>query len=111
MKRKPRLRAIKKALRKPDLYTPKEYERLMSGFYDELVRDELRKQNKRNKGFGYVERETSLGDSESGGDDGLRGESQQPKQSRQSKRSWFTKLLYQARSLVGLRASTHDGGD
>ena len=40
MKRKPRLRAIKKALRKPDLYTPKEYERLMSGFYDELVRDE-----------------------------------------------------------------------
>ena len=32
MKRKPRLRAIKKALRKPDLYTPKEYERLMSGF-------------------------------------------------------------------------------
>ena len=111
MKRKPRLRAIKKALRKPDLYTSEEYERLMSGFYDELVRDELRKQNKRNKGFGYVERETSLGDSESGGDDGLRGESQQSKQSRQPKRSWFTKLLYQARSLVGLRASTHDGGD
>ena len=84
MKRKPRLRAIKKALRKPDLYTPKEYERLMSGFYDELVRDELRKQNKRNKGFGYVERETSLCDSESGGDDGLCSESEQPEQSEQS---------------------------
>ena len=80
MKRKPRLRAIKKALRKPDLYTPKEYERLMSGFYDELVRDEIRKQNNRNKGFGYVESETGLDDSESGGDDGLCSESEQPEQ-------------------------------
>ena len=80
MKRKPRLRAIKKALRKPDLYTPKEYERLMSGFYDELVRDELRKQNNRNKGFGYVERETGISDSEVGGDDGLCSESEQPEQ-------------------------------
>ena len=81
MKRKPRLRAIKKALRKPDLYTSEEYERLMSGFYDELVRDELRKQNNRNKGFGYVEREIDLGDSESRGDDGICSESEQPEQS------------------------------
>ena len=84
MKRKPRLRAIKKALRKPDLYTSEEYERLMSGFYDELVRDELRKQNKRNKGFGYVEREIDLGDSESRGDDGICSESEQPEQSGES---------------------------
>ena len=81
MKRKPRLRAIKKALRKPDLYTSEEYERLMSGFYDELVRDEIRKQNNRNKGFGYVEREIDLGDSESGGDDGICSEGEQPEQS------------------------------
>ena len=81
MKRKPRLRAIKKALRKPDLYTPKEYERLMSGFYDELVLDEIRKQKYKKKGFGYVEREIDLGDSESGGDDGLCSESEQPEQS------------------------------
>ena len=84
MKRKPRLRAIKKALRKPDLYTPKEYERLMSGFYDELVRDELRKQTYKRKGFGYVEREIDLGDSEVGGDDGLRSEGEQPEQPEQS---------------------------
>ena len=84
MKRKPRLRAIKKALRKPDLYTSEEYERLMSGFYDELVRDEIRKQNNRKKGFGYVERETGISDSEIGGDDGVRGESQQPEQPGQS---------------------------
>ena len=80
MKRKPRLRAIKKALRKPDLYTPKEYEHLMSGFYDELVRDEIRKQHNRNKGFGYVECETGISDSEVGGDDGLCSESEQPEQ-------------------------------
>ena len=84
MKRKLRLRAIKKALRKPDLYTPEEYERLMSGFYDELVRDEIRKQNNRNKGFGYVEREIDLGDSESRGDDGICSESEQPEQSGES---------------------------
>ena len=90
MKRKPRLRAIKKALSKPDLYTPEEYERLMSGFYDELVRDELRKQNNRNKGFGYVQRETDLGDSQSGGDDGLCGESQQPEQSGEPESSGLT---------------------
>ena len=80
MKRKPRLRSIKKALRKPDLYTPEEYERLMSGFYDELVRDELRKQKYKRKGFGYVEREIDLGDSESGGDDGICSESIEPEQ-------------------------------
>ena len=84
MKRKPRLRAIKKALRKPDLYTSEEYERLLSGFYDELVRDELHKQTYKRKGFGYVEREIDLGDSESGGDDGICSESEQPEQSGES---------------------------
>ena len=83
MKRKGKLRAIKKALRKPDLYSPKEYEYLMSGFYDELVQDEIRKQNNKRKGIGYVERETSLGNPEVGGDDGLCSESEQPEQSGQ----------------------------
>ena len=81
MKRKGKLRAIKKALRKPDLYSPKEYEYLMSGFYDELVQDEIRKQKYKRKGFGYVEREIDLGDSESGGDDVLCSEGEQPEQS------------------------------
>ena len=80
MKRKPKLRAIKKALRKPDLYSNEEYNYLMSGFYDELVKDELRKQNNKRKGFGYVQRETGISDSEIGGDDGLRSESEQPEQ-------------------------------
>jgi hypothetical protein len=80
MKRKGKLRAIKKALRKPDLYSNEEYNYLMSGFYDELLKDELRKQNNKRKGFGYGQRETGIGDSESGGDDGLCSESEQPEQ-------------------------------
>ena len=36
------------------------------------------------------------------GDNGVRGKSEQPKESGQSKGSWFAKLLHKARSLVGL---------
>jgi hypothetical protein len=35
-------------------------------------------------------------------DDGLRGESEQSKEPRKSSSSWFTRLLHQTRSLVGL---------
>ena len=35
-------------------------------------------------------------------DDGLRGESEQSKESKQSNRGWFIGLLHKARSLVGL---------
>lgn len=90
MKRKVKLRAIKKALRKPDLYSNEEYNYLMSGFYDELVKDELRKQNNKRKGFGYVQRETGISDSEIGGDDGLRSESEQPEQPGQPESSGTT---------------------
>ena len=38
----------------------------------------------------------------SGKDDGLRGESEQSKESKQSNRGWFIGLLHKARSLVGL---------
>lgn len=45
--------------------------------------------------------ESSKRDSKGGGNDGLRGESQQPKESRQPKRKRFIRLLHKARSLVG----------
>jgi len=96
-KRKTAKKIIKLAKKHPTWYTKEEVK------YAKYIRKSLKKNN--------ATSETNIGDPESRGDDGLRGESQQPKQSRQSKRSWFTKLLYQARSLVGLRASTHDGGD
>ena len=87
-KRKTAKRIIKLAKKHPEWYTKEEVK------YAKYIRKELKKNN--------ATSETSDSHSQSGGDDGLRGESQQPKQSRQSKRSWFTKLLYQARSLVGL---------
>ena len=80
MNSKKRVRIIKKALRKPELYSEEEYKHLMSGFFDALVQDEMRKQSIKRKGFGYVESETGLDDSESGGDDWLRSESEQPEQ-------------------------------
>ena len=48
--------------------------------------------------------ERKLGDSNprGGKDDGVRGKSEQPQESRQPKRQWIVKLLHQARSLVGL---------
>tara|TARA_B100000427_G_scaffold86557_1_gene71107 strand:- start:2792 stop:3112 length:321 start_codon:yes stop_codon:yes gene_type:complete len=97
-KRKTAKRIIKLAKKHPEWYTKEDVK------YAKYIRKSLKKKH-------YATGEVSNGDSESGGDDGLRGESQQPEQPRQPKRSWFTKLLYQARSLVGLRASTHDGGD
>ena len=48
------------------------------------------------------ESEVNISDSESGGDDGVRGESQQPEESRQPKRSWVAKVLHKAWSLVSI---------
>ncbi len=88
--RKGKIRAIKKALRKPDLYSKEEYDYLLSGFYNELVKNEVRKQTIRSKGFGYVESETGISDSESRGDDGVRCEGEQPEQPGQSESSGST---------------------
>ena len=57
------------------------------------------------------ERKTSKRDSRRRKNDGVRSESEQPKEPKQSNRGWFVGLLHKARSLVGLRASTHDTGD
>ena len=48
------------------------------------------------------EREVSERNSRSGKDDGVRSESEQPKEPRQSKRQWFIGLLHKARALVRL---------
>ena len=47
------------------------------------VANAVRQVHNKRKGFGYVERETSLGNPEVGGDDGLCSESEQPEQSGQ----------------------------
>jgi len=83
--RKTAKRIIKLAKKHPEWYTREEVK------YAKLIRKRLKKNAKG---------ETSIGDSQSGGDDGLRGESQQPEQPRQSKRSRIARVLHKAWSLV-----------
>ena len=87
-KRKTAKRILKLAKKHPEWYTDLEVQ------YAKLIRKSLKKNN--------ATSETDNSHPESGGDDGLRGESQQPEQPRQSKRKWFAKVLHKAWSLVGL---------
>ena len=87
--RKDAKRIIKLAKKHPDWYTVEEVR------YVKLLRKSLKKtKNARS--------ETGDSHSRSGEDDGVRSESEQPQESRQPKNFWITKLLHQARSLVGL---------
>ena len=86
-KRKTAKRILKLAKKHPEWYTKEEVK------YAKYIRKKLKKN---------ATSETSDSHSQSGGDDGLCGESQQPEQPRQSKRKWFAKVLHKAWSLVGL---------
>ena len=72
---------IKLAKKHPDWYTKQE------AWYAKMIKDEsnISKRNTRSRK-----------------DNGLRGESEQSKESKQSNRGWFIGLLHKARSLVGL---------
>ena len=86
-KRKTAKRIIKLAKKHPEWYTKEDVK------YAKFIRKKLKKNDTS---------ETSDSNSRSGEDDRIRSEGEQPKEPRQSKRRWFTKLLYQARSLVRL---------
>ena len=86
-KRKTAKKIIKLAKKHPEWYTKEEVK------YAKLIRKRLKKN---------ATSEINISDSQSGGDDGLRGESQQPEQSRQPKRGWIAKVLHKASTLVGL---------
>ena len=85
--RKTAKRIIKLAKKHPEWYTKEEVK------YAKLIRKRLKKN---------ATSEINISDSQSGGDDGLRGESQQPEQPRQPKRGWIAKVLHKASTLVGL---------
>ena len=86
--RKTAKKIIKLAKKHPEWYTREEVK------YAKYIRKSLKKNN--------ATSETDNSDSQSGGDDGLRGESQQPEQSGQPKRGWIAKVLHKASTLVGL---------
>ena len=83
--RKAAKKIIKRSKKHPEYYTEQEV------LYAKLFR---RVTKKNAKG------ETNNSHSESGGDDGIRGEGEQPSEPRQSQGSWFIKVLHKARALV-----------
>ena len=85
-KRKPAKKLIKLAKKHPEWYTKEEVK------YAKLIRKKLKKN---------ATSETDNSHTQSRGNDGVRGEGEQPEQPRQPKGSWVTRLLHKARSLVG----------
>ena len=84
--RKTAKKIIKVAKKHPTWYTKEDVS------YAKLIRKKLKNN----------ECEVSNSDSQSRGDDGVCGESQQPEEPRQPKRGWFAEILYKASTLVGL---------
>ena len=74
---------IKRAKQHPEWYTKQEawYAKMIKNQYESKISNSNTRRRK---------------------DDGLRGESEQSKESKQSNRGWFIGLLHKARSLVGL---------
>ena len=87
-KRRTAKKIIKLAKKHPTWYTKEEVK------YAKYIRKSLKKNN--------ATSETDNSHTQSRGDDGLRGEGEQPEQPRQSKGSWITRLLHKAWPLVGL---------
>ena len=83
MRLKDQIKLIKSALKKDELYSDVEIHYMKKQLYESK---ELLKQKKlrRKKGFNNELSETSNSNTRSREDNGLRGESQQPKQPRQS---------------------------
>ena len=87
-KRKSAKKLIKLAKNNPGWYTKEEVK------YAKYIRKSLKKNN--------ATSETDNSHTQSRGDDGLRGEGEQPEQPRQPKRGWLAKVLHKASTLVGL---------
>ncbi len=87
--RKTAKRIIKLAKEHPGWYTKEDVR------YAKFIRKKLKKNKNATS-------EIDNSDSQSRGDDGLRGEGEQPSEPRQSKRDWLIKVLHKAWSLVRL---------
>ena len=81
---------IRLAKEHPDWYSKKDV------FYAKMIKKQLKREKKQH------EREISERDSRRREAHGLRGEGEQPKEPRQPKGGWFTRLLHKARALVRL---------
>ena len=79
---------IKRAKEHPQWYTDQEIR------YAKMLKKRLKREKKQH------EREVGERDSRSRETDGVRSESEQPEEPRQSKGKWFVRLLHKARALV-----------
>ena len=86
--RKAAKKIIKRFKKHPEWYTEQEIR------YAKLLKKRLKREKKQH------EREVSERDSRRGKVDGVRSESEQPKEPGQSKGKWFVRLLHKARALV-----------
>ena len=87
-KRKSAKKIIKLAKKHPEWYTKEEVK------YAKNIKKLLKKNN--------ATSETDNSHTQSRGNDGVRGEGEQPEESRQPKRGWIAKVLHKASTLVGL---------
>ena len=79
MKKLPKVRALKKAMKEQlNTMTKEEVQQSVSDLYDAMLERELIKQDQKRKGFGYDISQSSKRDSRSRKDDGVRSESEQP---------------------------------
>ena len=81
---------LKLAKEHPDWYSKKDV------FYAKMIKKQLKREKK------HYESEISDSNTKGRRVDGLRGKSEQSKESGQSEGSWFVRLLHKARSLVSL---------
>jgi len=90
---------LKRAKEHPGWYTDQEIR------YAKMMKKRLKREKKQH------EREVSERDTRSREADGIRSKSEQPQEPGQPKGFWFTRVLYQAWSLVRVRAGTYDPRD
>ena len=81
---------IKRAKEHPQWYTDQDIR------YAKMLKKRLKREKKQH------EREVSERDSRRREDDGVRSTGEHPKEPRQPKGGWFTRLLHKARALVRL---------
>ena len=81
---------VKRAKEHPQWYTDQDIR------YAKMLKKRLKREKKQH------EREVSERDSRRREDDGVRSTGEQPKEPRQPKGGWFTRLLHKARALVRL---------
>jgi hypothetical protein len=89
MKKLPRVRALKKAMKEQlNTMTNEEVQRSVSDLYDAMLERELIKQEQKRKGFGYDISKSDKRNSRSREDDGVCSEGEQPSEPGEPEGLW-----------------------